>query len=454
MNQSNVDSVKVQNLSYMLEKSIPSLVIKMAIPSIISMLILSVYSLVDIYFVSKLGTSASAAVGIVFSIMTLVQAVGFMLGTGAGSIISRKFGEGDVHEADKIASVTFFSAIVAGFFVMILGLIFKTDLMKLLGATNTIIPYAEKFAHYILLASPIMCCSFVLNIMLRSQGKAVLSMIGLGTGAVLTIVLDPVFIFVLKMGISGAAIATFLGQLMSFIVLFSLYLHGKNFAKIKFWLFWNNFAKSILKVIKNGGATFLRQSLVMIANILINIHARPYGDEALASFTVTSRVFILVISIMFGLGQGFQPIAGYCYGAKRFDRVKKAYNFTIAISFFIQLFLGVLLFLFSSHIIGFFQSNSDVVKIGTEIIRYFALSLPFLPFAVITNMLFQATGQYKQGIFLASCRQGIFFIPLVFILTRVLGIFGLELCQPIANILTAITSIPFAIRFFIKLDKE
>lgn len=174
MNQKSINNVKSQNLSFMLDKPISQLVIKLAIPSIISMLILSVYSLVDIFFVSKLGTSASAAVGIVFSIMTLVQAVGFMLGTGAGSIISRKFGEGDIQAADKIASVTFFTAIVAGFFVMILGLVFKTDLMKLLGATDSIIPYAEKFAHYILLASPIMCCSFVLNIMLRSQGKAML----------------------------------------------------------------------------------------------------------------------------------------------------------------------------------------------------------------------------------------------------------------------------------------
>lgn len=454
MNQKSINNVKSQNLSFMLDKPISQLVIKLAIPSIISMLILSVYSLVDIFFVSKLGTSASAAVGIVFSIMTLVQAVGFMLGTGAGSIISRKFGEGDIQAADKIASVTFFTAIVAGFFVMILGLVFKTDLMKLLGATDSIIPYAEKFAHYILLASPIMCCSFVLNIMLRSQGKATLSMIGLGAGAIITIILDPVFIFVLKLGISGAAIATFLGQLISFIVLLSLYLHGKNFAKIKFRLFGENFTKSIVKVIKNGGATFLRQSLVMVANVLINIHARPYGDEALASFTITSRVFILVISIMFGLGQGFQPVAGYCYGAKRFDRVRKSYDFTLCLSFVIQFLLGIFLFVFSHHIIGFFQKDADVIKVGTEIIQFFAVSLPFLPFAVITNMLFQATGQYKQGIFLASCRQGVFFIPLVLIIPRLFGLTGLELCQPIANILTAITSIPFAIVFFSKLSSK
>ena len=454
MNEKSSEKSQSQNLSYMLTSPISSLVIKMAIPSIIGMLILSVYSLVDIYFVSKLGASASAAVGIVFSIMTLVQAMGFMLGTGGGSIISRKLGGGDIEKADKVASVTFFSAIVAGFLVMIFGLVFKTDLMKLLGATDTIIPYAKDFAHYILLASPIMCCSFVLNIMLRSQGKANLSMIGLGSGAILTIILDPIFIFVLKLGISGAAIATFLGQTLSFLVLLALYQRGNKFAKIRFSLFVSSFKEVIPKIIKNGSATFLRQSLVMIANILINIHARPYGDEVLASFSITSRIFVLVISVMFGLGQGFQPVAGFCYGANRLDRVKKAYNFTVIVSFFIQLMLGFSLFYFSSHIMGFFQSNSNVIKTGSEIIRYFALSLPFLPFAVITNMLFQATGQYKQGIFLASCRQGIFFIPLIFVLPRIFGISGLELCQPIANILTAITSIPFAIFFFNKMSKK
>ena len=422
MNEKSNEKSQSQNLSYMLTSPISSLVIKMAIPSIIGMLILSVYSLVDIFFVSKLGASSSAAVGIVFSIMTLVQAMGFMLGTGGGSIISRKLGSGDIEKADKVASVTFFSAIVAGFLVMIFGLVFKTDLMKLLGATDTIIPYAKDFAHYILLASPIMCCSFVLNIMLRSQGKANLSMIGLGSGAILTIILDPIFIFVLKLGISGAAIATFLGQTLSFLVLLALYQRGKKFAKIRFSLFVSSFKEVIPNIIKNGGATFLRQSLVMIANILINIHARPYGDEVLASFSITSRIFVLVISVMFGLGQGFQPVAGFCYGANRLDRVKKSYNFTVIVSFFIQLMLGFSLFYFSSHIMGFFQSNSNVIKTGSEIIRYFALSLPFLPFAVITNMLFQATGQYKQGIFLASCRQGIFFIPLVLVLPRIFGI--------------------------------
>ena len=451
MNEKSSEKSQSQNLSYMLTSPVSSLVIKMAIPSIIGMLILSVYSLVDIYFVSKLGASASAAVGIVFSIMTLVQAMGFMLGTGGGSIISRKLGGGDIEKADKVASVTFFSAIVAGFLVMIFGLVFKTDLMKLLGATDTIIPYAKDFAHYILLASPIMCCSFVLNIMLRSQGKANLSMIGLGSGAILTIILDPIFIFVLKLGISGAAIATFLGQTLSLLVLLALYQRGKKFAKIRFSLFVSSFKEVIPNIIKNGGATLLRQSLVMIANILINIHARPYGDEVLASFSITSRIFVLVISVMFGLGQGFQPVAGFCYGANRLDRVKKAYNFTVIVSFFIQLMLGFSLFYFSSHIMGFFQSNSNVIKTGSEIIRYFAFSLAFLPFAVITNMLFQATGQYKQGIFLASCRQGIFFIPLVLVLPRIFGISGLELCQPIANILTAITSIPFAIFFFNKM---
>ena len=209
-------------LSYMLESPIPLVVTKMAIPTVFTMLVMSIYGLADIFFVSKLGTSASAAVGIVFSIMTMIQAVGFMLGVGGGGLISRTLGSGNKTDADSIVSVAFFSSIVGGFLVLIFGIIFKTEIMKFLGATSTILPYAEDFAHYILLAAPIMCCSFVLNILLRSQGKPHLSMIGICIGGVLNIILEPIFIFKLKLGISGAAIATLISQFVSFLILLGM----------------------------------------------------------------------------------------------------------------------------------------------------------------------------------------------------------------------------------------
>lgn len=430
----------------MLTMPIPQLVAKMAIPTVITMLVTSVYGIADMFFVSELGTSASAAVGIVFSIMTTIQAVGFMLGMGAGSLISRKLGEGKVQEAESLATVAFFSSLAGGLLLLVVGLRLKTELMKVLGATATILPFAEEFAHYILIAAPVMCGAFVLNILLRSQGKAKLSMIGLSTGGILNIILEPIFIFKLKMGIGGAAVATCISQAVSFVLLLSIYLSHKELARISLRLLPPSLLRFFPKICASGGASLLRQSLVVVANVLLNIHASAYGDAAVAGISITSRVFLVVISVMFGIGQGFQPVAGFCFGAKQFDRVRKSYYFTLFISTLIQLIFSVLLFFFARHTVQLFQKAQEVVQVGTKAIRFYALSLPFLPLSVVTNMLLQVTGKNKQSIFLSSCRQGIFFLPLIFILPRFFGITGLELSQPLANILSGLIAIPFLVK--------
>ena len=434
----------------MLESPIPKVVTKMAVPTIFSMLVMSIYGLSDIFFVSKLGTSASAAVGIVFSILTMTQAVGFMLGIGASGLLSRCLGSGNQKDADSIVSVTFFSSIVGWLLFTIFGLIFKSEIMKFLGATPTILPYAKDFSHYILIAAPIMCCSFVLNILLRTQGKPNFSMIGLSIGSILNMILEPIFIFALKLGIKGAAIATLISQSVSFLILLVMYLNGKTFAKIKFSLIFHGSLKWFSKICYNGSSSLLRQGLMVIANVLINVFASKYGDSAVAGMTISGRVFLLMISLMFGFGQGFQPVAGYCYGAKRFDRVKSAFYFTLIISTIVEFCFAFLLYRFTSPIITVFQNNPDVVKIGSRAAKFFALSLPFLPLSIISNMLFQICGQESQSIFLSSCRQGIFFLPLIFTLPRFLNLTGLQLCQPIANVLSGIVAIPFIILFFRK----
>ena len=430
----------------MLTMPIPRLVAKMAIPTVITMLVTSVYGIADMFFVSELGTSASAAVGIVFSIMTTIQALGFMLGMGAGSLISRKLGEGKVQEAESIATVAFFSSLVGGLILLVVGLRLKTELMKVLGATATILPLAEEFSHYILIAAPVMCGAFVLNILLRSQGKAKLSMIGLSTGGILNIILEPIFIFKLKMGIGGAAVATCISQTVSFVLLLSIYLAHKELAKISLRLLPSALPRFFPKICASGGASLLRQSLVVVANVLLNIHASAYGDAAVAGISITSRVFLVVISVMFGIGQGFQPVAGFCFGAKQFDRVRKSYYFTLFISTVIQLIFAVLLFFFARHTVQLFQKAQEVVQVGTRAIRFYALSLPFLPLSVVTNMLLQVTGKNKESLFLSSCRQGIFFLPLIFILPRFFGITGLELSQPLANLLSGLIAIPFLVQ--------
>lgn len=430
----------------MLTMPIPQLVAKMAIPTVITMLVTSVYGIADMFFVSELGTSASAAVGIVFSIMTTIQALGFMLGMGAGSLISRKLGEGKLQEAESLATVAFFSSLVGGLVLLVVGLRLKTELMKVLGATATILPLAEEFSHYILIAAPVMCGAFVLNILLRSQGKAKLSMIGLSTGGILNIILEPIFIFKLKMGIGGAAVATCISQAVSFLLLLSIYLTHKELAKISLLLLPSALPRFFPKICASGGASLLRQSLVVVANVLLNIHASAYGDAAVAGISITSRVFLVVISVMFGIGQGFQPVAGFCFGAKQFDRVRKSYYFTLFISTVIQLIFAVLLFFFARHTVQLFQKAQEVVQVGTRAIRFYALSLPFLPLSVVTNMLLQVTGKNKESLFLSSCRQGIFFLPLIFILPRFFGITGLELSQPLANLLSGLIAIPFLVQ--------
>lgn len=434
-------------VSLMLDTPIPLLILKMSIPTIFTMIVLSVYSMSDMFFVSRLGTSVSAAVGIVFSILTMVQAVGSMLGIGGGSIISRNLGAGESSKADLVASVTFFSSIFFGLCLMILGILYKTELMKFLGATQTILPFAEDFAHYILIAAPIMCTAFVLNNLLRAQGKPKLSMIGLSIGGVVNIVLDPILIFGFKMGITGAAIATLIGQCVSLLILLVMYLSNKNLSKIRFSFFVSNL-KILSSICITGSPSLLRQGLVVIANVLLNIHASKYGDSAVAGISITNRIFVLAISVMFGLGQGFQSVAGFSYGAKKFKRLKDAFSFTLAISVFIQVILGFLLYRFDNQIVSLFQKDVDVIKVGTQAIRFFTFSLPLLPIAILTNMLYQVTGHNKQSLFLASCRQGIFFLPLIFTLPYFFGLTGLELCQPISNIISALVAIPFSIAFF------
>lgn len=454
MTTTGTDQQKGQDLSYMLTTPIPRLVVRMATPTVISMLVTSVYGLADMFFVSELGTSASAAVGIVFSIMTMIQAVGFMLGVGSGSLISRKLGEGKLQDADALASTAFFSSLAGGLLVMGLGILFKTELMRFLGATATILPYAEDFAHYILLASPVMCSSFVLNILLRSQGKASLSMVGLSIGGVLNILLDPLFIFGLRMGISGAAVATLISQSASFVILLSIYLSHRDLAKIRLTLLVPALPRFLPKICTGGSASLLRQGLVVVANVLLNIHASSYGDAAVAGIAITSRVFLLVISVLFGIGQGFQPVAGFCFGAGRFDRVRQAYWFTLLVSVAVQLACGLPLLSFAREAVQLFQKDTEVVQVGAAAIRFYALSLPFLPLSVITNMLFQVTGQNMQSILLSSCRQGIFFLPLVFTLPRLFGLTGLELCQPLANLLSGLVALPFLVRFLSGLGRS
>lgn len=431
----------------MTETPIPKLVGAMAIPTTISMLVSSVYNMADTYFVSKLGTSATGAVGVVFSLMAIIQAMGFTLGMGAGSNVSRLLGQQKRKEADIIASTAFFSALGCGLLVTTFGLLFLDGLMNLLGATATILPFAKDYAQYILFGAPIMCASFVLNNVLRSEGRATLSMIGLTFGGVLNMILDPIFIFTLDLGIAGAAIATLISQCISFSILLFFYLSGKSLTHLSI----KSVSRKLeiyARILKIGFPAMCRQGLASIANILLNVNAAVYGDAAVAAMSVVGRVFMFIQSAMLGIGQGFQPVAGYNYGAEKYDRVRKAYWFTVKAGLVFMGSLCVIGFIFAPNIISLFRKDDlEVISIGSLAFRAQCLAIPMISISIPTNMLMQSTGKSLQATILSCARQGIFFIPFITILPQVIGIYGVQFSQFLADACTVFVSLLFLRRF-------
>lgn len=426
------------------------LVLILGIPTVVSMLVTAIYNIADTFFVAQLGTSASGAVGVVFSLMAIIQAVGFTLGMGSGSLISAKLGEKKNDEAQVYSSCAFYFAIILGLLVMTFGLIFITPIMKLLGSTATVLPYAKDYAKYILFGAPIMAGSFVLNNQLRAEGKSRLSMIGLATGGILNIILDPIFIYSLDLGISGAAIATLISQTVSFLILLSFFVFRKTLMRISIKKLSRNVSR-YFDIIKMGFPSFARQGLACLATILLNNQAGIYGDDpALSAMGIVSKVLMVVFSIALGIGQGYQPVCGYNYAAKKYDRVKEAMIFTFLVSTIIMVSLCIICFIFSEEIIKIFlKKDAEVVKIGTRALRFQCVSLPFISLNVMSNMTFQSIRKKFKASLLSCCRQGIFFIPLVFLFPYLWGLTGVEMIQAGSDILTFLFTVPFAY-FFVK----
>lgn len=430
----------------MTESPVRPLILKLAVPTIISMLVTAVYNTADTYFVSQLGKSASGAVGVVFSLMAIIQAIGFTLGMGSGSVISRALGTHDKKKADTFASTAFFSALILGTLITVFGHIFISPLMKFLGATETILPYAREYAVYILYGAPIMAGSFVMNNILRAEGKARFSMIGLSAGGLLNLLLDPLFIFGFDMGIRGAAIATLISQCISFALLLGCFLLKKSVIGLSV----RNISKSFSvysEIIRTGAPSFCRQGFSSIATILLNNQAGVYGDAAVSAMTIVSKIFLLLFQVGLGVGQGYQPVAGYNYGAKKWDRVRQAFVFTIEVNTVIMTVFSAAAYISAPKIIPLFINDAAVIGTGVKALRYQALIMPLLPVNVVCNMTFQSIGQKLKAVLLSCCRQGFFFIPCILILPTVLGLTGVELTQAAADLLSFIISVPLAISF-------
>ncbi len=437
----------------MTETPVARLVVTLGIPTTISMLVTSIYNMADTAFVGALGTSASGAIGVVFGYMAILQAIGFMFGQGSGSQIARMLGRRDGESANRIASTGFLTAVALALAVALASWFCLDDLLRFLGSSETILPYARSYCSFILLGAPFITGSFVLNNILRYEGLAMKAMIGLVTGAVLNMVLDPLLIFVFHMGTAGAGLATALSQIVSFCILLSMFLRGVTQSRLSFRSYSRDI-RDLLWIIAIGFPSLLRQAMSSIGTIILNRCARGYGDAAVAAMAIVSRISMFIFSVGLGLGQGYQPVCSFNYGAGKYGRVRAAFRATLRITMVVLVLFSVGVYLAAPWLVRFFRDDPEVIAIGVQALRYACFVMWLLPVSVLTNMTLQSSGKALPASFLALLRSGLFFLPVLLILNRVLGITGIEVAQPIADILTAVTSIPFVLYFFRHLPQE
>ena len=440
-----MSSAKTMSRREMLtETPIPQLIIKLSIPTIISMLVTAFYNSADTYFVGKISTEATAAVGLVFSVMAIIQALGFFCGHGSGNYLSRMLGAGKIKEANDMASSGFALSLILGVIVALIGNIHIHRIAFWLGATPNTIQDTENYMRIILIGAPFMMGQFVINNQLRFQGSAIYAMVGLMCGAVINVVLDPILILKLGMGVKGAAIATVSGQIVSFIVLIigshkgeNIRLHIKNVhINMKF----------LTEIINGGAPSLFRQGLAAVSTLLLNNFAGMYGgDAAIAGMSIVTRVMMMMISALIGFGQGYQPVCSFNYGAGLKNRVKEGYFFCVRWGTIFLTVLGVLAFVFAPDIVGWFRDDAAVIAVGKVALRCQSCVLPLNAFIVMSNMMLQSMGKGVKASIASSARNGICFIPLIFILPYFFGLTGVEITQTCADFLSVIVTAPMAI---------
>lgn len=427
----------------MTQTPIRRLILRLALPAMVSMLISSIYNMADTYFVGQLAagsaaaTSATAAVGIAFPLMSIIQAVGFMFGHGSGNFISRALGRQQTADAERMAATGFFSALIAGCLLSFFGLVFLRPLCLLLGSTDTILPYAQSYIRIILIGTPWMCASLVLNNQLRFQGNAFFSMIGISTGGVINILLDPLFIFTLDMGISGAALATIISQFISFTLLLvgvrrsdNLKIHIRNFTPKAFFF---------KEMFKGGAPSLFRQGIGSISSTCLNnvaaaVVETALVDPAIAALSIVSRIMMFANSLVIGFGQGFQPVCGFNYGAKKYSRVREAFVFCTAVGSCFLVLAAIAGVSFAPGIVALFRGDdSAVIEIGSLALRLQCITMPLFAFVVLSNMMLQTIAKTGRASTLAVARQGLFFLPILLVLAFSFGLPGIQATQPIAD---------------------
>lgn len=429
----------------MTKTPVSRLIVRLGIPTTISMLITNIYNLADTYFVGTLGESPQAATGILFTLQCIIQAVAFMLGHGSGTYVSKALADKNTDEATRYVSTAFFVGAAAGTLLSVTGLIFLEPFMHLLGSTETILPYACDYGMWVLISCPFMVCSLVLNNNLRYEGMAFYSMIGLTTGGILNIFGDWLLIHRLHMGVYGAGLSTAVSQIISFLILLVLYL-TKAQSTISFRAISRR-VKDYTNIVKVGFPSLIRQGLTSISNGLLNNLTKPYGDAAIAAMSVVNRFSSLVMCVGLGIGQGFQPVASFNHRAKEYKRVKQGLIFTTVLGFCVVAVLSLGGFLLADRIVYVFQKSDEVVRIGSAALRYATVGLLFLPLSVPVNMLYQSIRRAGVASFLSILRSGATLIPTLLITVHFFGLTGIQISQPIADAITGIICIPFIIHF-------
>ncbi|MBE6593364.1 MAG: MATE family efflux transporter [Ruminococcaceae bacterium] len=437
----------------MLNEPVSRIIPKMAVPTIVAFLINSVYSLADTFFVSSLGEQATAAVSVNASLDQLIMLCGSMLAVGANSYIARLLGKGDEKKASQVLSTAFFTAFGIGLLLMALGLTFMTPMVRLLGATPTCEQYSIDYATYILLAAPFMATSFVMNQCLRSEGSATLSMIGMGFGGVLNCILDPIFIFGLDMGVAGASLATAISKLVSFSILIFPYITRKSLLHLSIKNYY--ISKDIVtEIVTVGSSSAFRSALAVVAGIMLNDMAGNISDAVLAGIGVTTKIMMFPFSIILGFGNGFQPVVGFNWGAKRYDRVRSSYRFSSLVAIIGATVMGLIVAIFADQIIVMFAGDNEYMReIGRISIILQCIALPVHAWVAVVNMLCTGLGNAGGAFVLATARQGSCFIPILFPLAFFFGAYGIASVQAIADILTLALAIPILIKVKKKISR-
>lgn len=441
-----------ENHKKMTETPVSRLILTLGLPTTISVLITSIYNLADTYFVGSLGESPQAATGVLFALQTIIQALAFMLGHGSGAFVTKYLADKDQKKASEYVSTAFFTGAAIGTFILTFGLIFLEPLMYLLGSTDTILPYAKDYGMWVLISCPFLICSLIINNNLRYEGKAFYAMFGLTSGGILNIFGDYILIRICNMGVYGAGLSTAVSQFISFCLLLFMYIrHAQGtilpkFISRSFRTYWD--------IIKVGFPSFIRQGLTSFSHGLLNNLLKPFGDAAIAAMSIVNKYSSFIMCVGLGVGQGFQPVAAYNYQVKKYDRVKQGVVFTLLFSIVCVTVFGMIGFAIAPEIINVFQKSPEVQIVGQPALRYASIGIIFIPLSLVTNMLYQSTRKAGIASLLALLRSGLVYIPVLVIMAAVIGLRGIEMAQPIADVLSGFISLPFAFLFFRKLPQN